>query len=354
MVRRWVAAALVAAAVALAGGTQAMATADAVGAIGQVEIRAKVSQDGTAQVLVLFDWTGPEGEDPQLVFRRRVPVNRDWDRLYEFSGFELQGGAVAADDAVKTRANTVTLTWPAETGPQFKATFTVTGLVQPAEPGAGPDLVEWEALVPGGPVEVIDLVNLQLDGPVGATLVRCWTGPAGDQEPCPYAGTELGDAVFRAEAVAQDGSLTVTAGFANGTFDYVPAPLVRAGGPLWFLRFHYAPWAWVLGGIGLALAGCAVAVARVRRGEAAAGAAAAPVEPDAAAVAAARVAWRGFGAVTVLAAGMIAVLALGLGATGLLGPAAGLFTVGVMVFSLAEYAPVTQGGQTGEKAGRRR
>lgn len=202
--------------------------------ITRFDAAANVDQGGTARVTLDFDFdfAGDPGHGPYLTLPRRQLMTNDPDhwRLIDVTDVQASSPSGASphlqvtanDDAVLIRVGEDSRTW---TGVQsYLITYSIRGLIAPAQAQSGLDEVNWNVIGPEWAVTMRN-VSVRITGPAAVTKAACFRGVSYNIS-CP-AAAEGATATSTSDYLGKTEALQAVAGFPAGTFTGADARLTN-------------------------------------------------------------------------------------------------------------------------------
>lgn len=238
--------------------------------ITRYDVTAVLSADGVAQVSIDFDFDFGDdpGHGPYLTLPTRQGYDETHDREFRYSGLSSSSstGAPAQlnqeddGDALILRIGDPDV--DDVSGVQtYQLTYTVDGLVNPANEQHSGDELYWNVIGTGWEIPLGDL-SATVTGPADVEGVVCFAGPQGSTQPCTSADAQGATATFTQDLLGSGEPFTTVTGWPAGTFPGVEPIIVERPDP----AAVWAP-ASPLGGVAalLAAGGAWFAIHRVRR-----------------------------------------------------------------------------------------
>ncbi len=238
--------------------------------ITRYDVTAVLSADGVAQVSIDFDFDFGDdpGHGPYLTLPTRQGYDETHDREFRYSGLSSSSstGAPAQlnqeddGDALILRIGDPDV--DDVSGVQtYQLTYTVDGLVNPANEQHSGDELYWNVIGTGWEIPLGDL-SATVTGPADVEGAVCFAGPEGSADPCTSADAQGATATFTQDLLDRGEPFTTVTGWPAGTFPGVEPIVVERPDP----AAAWAP-ASPLGGVALLLAagGAWLAIRRVRR-----------------------------------------------------------------------------------------
>lgn len=216
--------------------TPAHADDEAVGTISRMDITADLAAEGgRADVTVdlRLDLGSEEAHGPYLVLAELQEIVGDPDHYRRFEIDDVTAHSQTAPDDLRVEhEDGVVGVYVGDedteiTGAHdYRITYTVTGLVNPAEAG-GEDELYWNVVAPGGFEIPIDELSVAISGPVAPERSACYVGPTGSTDPCADVTTD-GRTVHASTTGLGDGEgVSVVVGWPGGTFTGAEPELVH-------------------------------------------------------------------------------------------------------------------------------
>jgi uncharacterized membrane protein YgcG len=238
--------------------------------ITRYDATAQLDVDGTAHVVLDFDFDFGDdpGHGPFLTLVTRQGYDDQHDRAFRYSDIHASSptGAPAqvnredTDDAIVLRIGD-----PDRgdiSGTQtYCVSYTVKGLVNPANPEHSGDELYWNVIGSGWEVPLDD-ISVTVTGPADVEGVACFAGPGGSAEPCTSAQHSGPTSTFAQDALAVGDQLSTVTGWPGGTFPGVEPIIVSKPDPAAAFRPLSA---WGAVALVVLVGGVVLAVRRVRR-----------------------------------------------------------------------------------------
>ena len=238
--------------------------------ITRYDVVADLGADGVAHVTIDFDFDFGDdpGHGPYLTLPTRQRVDDTYDRVFRYSDVRASSSSGAPARLHEEEDGSALVLRIGDedvddvSGVQtYRITYTVDGLVNPANEQHSGDELFWNVIGTGWEVPLGDL-SATVTGPADVEGAVCFAGPYGSDDSCTSAAADGPTATFTQDLLRRGEPFTTVTGWPAGTFPGVAPILVERPDPAQ---------AWVplspLGGVAalVAVGGAFLAIRRVRR-----------------------------------------------------------------------------------------
>ncbi|MDM7856649.1 DUF2207 domain-containing protein [Cellulomonas alba] len=238
--------------------------------ITRYDATATLDADGKAHVVIDFDFDFGDnpGHGPFLTLVTRQGYDDQHDRAFRYSDITSSSstGAPAKLNREDTDNAIILRIGDPDRGDisgtqTYRVSYTVDGLVNPANPDHSGDELYWNVIGSGWEVP-LDAISVKVTGPADVEGAACFAGPSGSTDSCTSAQHSGPTSTFTQDALAVGDQLSTVTGWPGGTFPGVEPIIVAKPDPAAAFR-PLTPW----GAVALALlvAGVVLAVRRIRR-----------------------------------------------------------------------------------------
>jgi len=238
--------------------------------ITRYDATAHLDADGTAHVVLDFDFDFGDdpGHGPFLTLTTRQGYDDTHDRAFRYSDITASSptGAPATinredtDDAIVLRIGDKNR-GDISGSQRYRVSYTVDGLVNPANPDHSGDELYWNVIGSGWEVPLDD-VTVSVTGPADVEGAACFAGPGGSTDACTSAQHSGPTSTFTQDALAVGDELSTVTGWPGGTFPDARPIIVAKPDPAAAFRPLSA---WGAVALVVLVGGIVLAVRRVRR-----------------------------------------------------------------------------------------